>query len=789
MHRSLSFEIKFIPMPATRRRLGPLGLGLVLLNLPLALCQTAGSIKVVGETLVSAMMMMVGNEEKVYILDKVEGNPTQINGHPAWAVEWDIATSTATTMDMSTNTFCSSGMHLPNGSFATFGGNSAVTTLGKGASPFDPTYGDYDGQLAIRILNPCTQTGQCQWFDNSSTLAMQRKRWYSGAEALADGSVAIIGGFVNGGYINRNFPNTDPAFEGGAAEPTYEFFPANGRQPQQMQFMLDTSGLNAYAHTFLMPSGKMFVQANLSTILWDYNANQETQLPPMPNNVVRVYPASGAVAMLPLTPANNYTPTIIFCGGSDIPADAYGSYSGPQINVWEESASQDCQRITPEPTDGSQPAYIADDNMLEPRTMGQFIILPDGTLLVVNGGTNGTAGYGQATGQTPNFNDLPFDESFATGPVFTPALYNPNAPAGQRWSNKGFQASTIPRLYHSSAVLLPDASVLIAGSNPNIDYNNTAFYPTEYRAEVFYPPYFSASTRPKPSGVPSNLTYGGPSFDLTIDPSGYTGDANQAAKNTTVVLIRQGFTTHAMNMGQRMLQLNNTFTVSDNGTITLHVSQVPPNPNILTPGPVFLYVVVNGIPSTGKHLIVGSGNIEQQQMLTVSALPPSVTSTKSIQGGGKGSANDNAQGSSSGSHLSKGIIIVIAVGGVVILGVAGTIIGICISRRKSKKGFNAPDAPAAAAFGRGGPAMGGPPIPAYMDNHYDSAATRYGERPSMASESSFIPLKQYNESSVWTPGNPAAMESSASFGGGETAPYRDYDPYAQHSQYSTSSRR
>lgn len=157
-------------------------------------------------------------------------------------------------------------MHLPNGSFATFGGNSAVTTLGATApTGFDSLYGDYDGQLAIRILNPCTQTGQCQWFDNSSTLAMQKKRWYSAAESLADGSVAIIGGFVNGGYVNRNFPNNDPATEGGAAEPTYEFYPANGRAPQVMQFMIDTSGLNAYAHTFLMPSGKMFLQANLST--------------------------------------------------------------------------------------------------------------------------------------------------------------------------------------------------------------------------------------------------------------------------------------------------------------------------------------------------------------------------------------------------------------------------------------------------------------------------------------------------------------------------------------------
>jgi hypothetical protein len=38
--------------------------------------------------------MWLGNTKKVYILDKVENNPIQINGkygtHPAWAVEYDM---------------------------------------------------------------------------------------------------------------------------------------------------------------------------------------------------------------------------------------------------------------------------------------------------------------------------------------------------------------------------------------------------------------------------------------------------------------------------------------------------------------------------------------------------------------------------------------------------------------------------------------------------------------------------------------------------------------------------
>lgn len=643
----------------------------------LASAQQAGSFAQVGNTQVSAMMMFLGNEEKIYILDKTEGNAAQINGHPAWGSVWDINSHSAVVMEVLTNTFCASGMHLPNGSYATFGGNGAIGPGGNigsvknsaGSGAYDATYEDYDGTKSIRILNPCTSSddltsAECQWFDNPAVLSMQKQRWYSAAEALGDGTIALIGGFVNGGYINRNTPNTDPEYEGGAAEPTYEFYPSRGTATV-MQFMITTSGLNSYAHTYLMPSGNMLIQANVSTILWNPDTNTEITLPNMPNNVARVYPASGAVAMLPLTPANNYTPTVLFCGGTDMPDEYWGNYSFPNYNTWTYPASADCQRITPEPMDGSTPVYIQDDNMLEGRTMGQFITLPDGTLLVVNGGQNGTAGYAQATGLTPSLGFMPFGESLASGPVGTPAIYNPNMPAGSRWSNAGLGTTNIARLYHSSAILLPDASVMIAGSNPNIDVNLSTIYPTTYTAEIFYPPYYSASVRPTFSGAPSTLSYGGSYFNLTVPASAYSGSANAAAANTTVILSRGGFTTHAMNMGQRHLQLNSTYAVNSDGSITLYVSQVPPNPNILTPGPALMFVVIDGIPSNGTMVIVGNGQVGTQPTQAVADLPVS-SQNSNVQGsgGGSGTTTNNASGN---SHT--GTIIGVVIGAIAVIGI------------------------------------------------------------------------------------------------------------------------
>ncbi|KAK7062638.1 hypothetical protein VNI00_000126 [Paramarasmius palmivorus] len=658
----------------------------------------AGSFEDAGDTLVSGMMLFVGNNDKVYILDKAESNKAQINGHSAWGAVWqlnyferDINTRQAETMDVRTNVFCAAGMHLPNGSFVTFGGNSAIgpgdTPSSDGKGDFDARLGVWDGRKAIRILNPCTNaddfaSSRCQWYDDPSVLSMQKQRWYAAAEPLGDGTITLIGGFKNGGYINRDVPNRDP-FDGGA-EPTYEFFPSGGREAQIMQFMGNTSGLNAYAHTYLMPSGKMLVQANFSTMLWDPETNIETNLPDMPDRVIRVYPASGAVAMLPLTPSNGWNPTVLFCGGNDLPDEAWGNYSFPMVNTWEHPASKDCQRLTPEPTDGSLPEYEKDDDMIEGRTMGQFIILPTGHLLVVNGGLNGTAGYSKATGETFLYGDMPFGMSLASGPVGTPAIYDPEAAPGQRWSNDGLQTSNIARLYHSSAILLPDASVLIAGSNPNIDVNETTIFPTEYKAEIFYPPYFSATTRPRSSGIPDTLSYGGGYFNITIPADSFSGLSNDAAEKTHVAVIRPGWTTHAMNMGQRYLQLNNTYTVDKSGSLTLHVSQMPPNSNIFQPGPAWVYVVMNGIPSNGTFVIVGTGKVERQPLSDPSPLPASIR-VDTARGTGDGSPGGSSNSDKVTSSLSTGALVGIIAGAVVGLCLLGALVRIVIAKRRRSR--------------------------------------------------------------------------------------------------------
>ncbi|KAL1408773.1 hypothetical protein Q8F55_005586 [Vanrija albida] len=569
--------------------------------------QKALTFEPAGDAGISAQMMFLGSKTKVYILDKTENNPTQINGkygtHPAWAVEYDINTQQVRTMDVFSNTFCACGAVMANGTWAVFGGNQPVTTGGVATNQL-AAYSDMTGGTAIRMLTP-SDDGQSEYVqgevtlditkDTGGYLQMTGKRWYPTVETLPDGSLIVIGGDKNGGYVNT----------AGQDNPTYEFFPPNSQGAVHLQLLSDTLPINLYPLVWLMPSGQLFIQSGAKSYLYDYNSQQTTNLPDMPY-AARVYPASAATAMLPLTPENNYDPTILFCGGSNV--TQWGNDGGPGYNVTAMPADASCVRFAPNQP-GAQ--YENDDWMMEGRSMGQFVILPDDTFFHVNGVAMGTAGYGDQK--------YSVGESFGQDPIYMPTIYNPNAPAGARWNRTGLSPSPNERMYHSTAVLLPDGSVLISGSNPNADFTNNQWR-SRTDVERWYPWYYD-NTRPTYTGRPESLSYGGNYFNLTLDTTDET-----AVNNTKVVILRGGFNTHAIAFGQRSLHLKTSYTIDRNSnTATLHVSQMPGTngPNIFQPGPALIFVVQNGVPSEGEFVMIGTGELGTQPTAANQELPAS----------------------------------------------------------------------------------------------------------------------------------------------------------------------
>lgn len=441
------------------------------------------------------------------------------------------------------------------------------------------------------MLTPC-EDESCDWFLSPDQIS---QRWYPTLETLEDGSIIIISGCTQGGYVN----------DASQTNPTYEFFPSRGG-PIVSPILQRTLPANLYPLTWLLPSGNLLIQSNWETALLDLNTNIETPIDNIPD-AVRTYPASAASIMLPLTPANNWTATILFCGGSNV---APTQWTDPNFIPPQYPASSSCVRITPD----NSTSYIEDDPMLLPHTMSSFVALADGTLLNINGGQLGTAGYGNQS--------WAIGHSYGDDPIMTPALYDPSLPAGQRWSSANLSASTVPRLYHSSVTLLPDGSLFVSGSNPNPDYTvgPDVLYPTEYRTEQFYPSYYN-ERRPQPQGLLSQYSYGGPSFIVSLSSADLFGDVENV-KTAKVVIIRTGFATHCINFGQRYVQLASSYTgYQANNSAILQVNQLPPNPAIIAPGPALVFVVVNGVPSIGLSVMLGSGQIGQQTLLPAGSLP------------------------------------------------------------------------------------------------------------------------------------------------------------------------
>ena len=158
-------------------------------------------------------------------------------------------------------------------------------------------------------------------------------------------------------------------------------------------------------------------------------------------------------------------------------------------------------------------------------------------------------------------------------------------------------ANAFPRLYHSNALLLPDATVLLNGGDPQ-----RGNY--EHRQEIYSPAYLfnsdgSPANRPTISSVnPGAVRYGSTFQVFTAD----AGDISSAA------LIRPGSPTHAFDQEQRFVGLSYT---ADSGVLNV---TAPPNGNIAPPGYYMLFILNSaGVPSIATFVQLSASRISPRR--------------------------------------------------------------------------------------------------------------------------------------------------------------------------------
>lgn len=583
-----------------------------------------GSFKIVGDSGVPAMHAALMPNGRVVFLDKVE-NYTRLklaDGYFAYSSEYDPATNEVVPLSYKTNAFCAGGAFLANGTLLAVGGNGNLSWL-------DPTV--MDGWRGIRYLTRSASDNSsngANWVEPGNQL--DTARWYPSVQTLPDGTIFVASGSLNG---------LDPA-QHANNNPTYEILDQNGITQGQsipMEILVKSQPYYMYPFIHLLPDGNLFIFVSKSSEIFNFSSNTTIQsLPDLPGEY-RTYPNTGTSVLLPLSSSNNWSAEILICGGG-----AYQDLTSP--------TDASCGRITPLSSSSSSsnnnnktPTWEL-DSLPQGRTMLDNILLPDGTILFLNGAHIGSQGFG-----------------LADDPLLQVLIYEPFAPLGRRWTTGA--NSTIPRLYHSIAMLLLDGSVLVAGSNPNEmpvvedDRSSSSdggkFFQTEFRTERYFPLYFSSdsdsgsgsdSDSSRPGNVLlstlelySNYSEFQISFQLPPTAAAVVASASAAEeevdenenKNNTkppppkiqISLHHNGFITHSLHMNQRMLFLDFTDVSSSSShekktqnlpqKKTLRV-RMPPTPNLAPPGPYVVYVVVNGVPAVGQMVMVRTGTEDDE---------------------------------------------------------------------------------------------------------------------------------------------------------------------------------
>ncbi|KAM3341710.1 aldehyde oxidase GLOX1-like [Capsicum galapagoense] len=503
---------------------------------------------------ISAMHMQLLNNDRVIMYDRTDFGASNISlpdgkcrNNPndltlkvdctAHSVEYDVSTNSVRPLMVQTDVWCSSGSATSDGSLVQTGGFN-------------------DGENVVRVFKPCSgKTSTCDWKEIGSALI--QSRWYATNHLLPDGRQIIVGG--------------RDAFN-------YEFYPktASTNNLFGLPFLQQTNDPreenNLYPFVFLNVDGNLFIFANNRAVLLDYMTNTIVKTyPQITGGDPRNYPSTGSAVLLPLNmQEETIRAEVLVCGGTK-----KGSYLRAQRGKFL-GALNTCGRIT---ITDPNPKWIMETMPLA-RTMGDMVILPNSDVLIVNGAGAGTAGW-----------------ELGRSPVLSPVIYRPDDSLGSRFEVQN--PGTIPRMYHSTTVLLRDGRVLVGGSNPHGFYNFTGvLFPTELSLEAFSPSYLdsgSANSRPR---IISPASQRKVKYGERIDIR-FTIRGSLKRDLVKVTMVAPAFNTHSNTMNQRMLTLSGG-KVTGVGISTYKINSIFPNSkNLAPPGYYMLFVVHQDIPSEG----------------------------------------------------------------------------------------------------------------------------------------------------------------------------------------------
>ena len=475
--------------------------------------------------------------------------------------------------------FCTDLVFLANGDVLITGGTDYYAEPAAG----DTGYGvvELEGTKSARIFDADGES-----FSQSGDMAYGR--WYPTLVTLGNGKVFVASGvtkLMKTAYADR------PSDSGTNVKQTETYNPKTGKWTVNGPDA--ERSLPLYPRMSLLPNGDVFYGAggqvfnpngqSYDEALWNIAASYDPKtkswtdlgIPALGASATPGFRGSAFQAMLRMKPDKDgkYT-TVEYLQAGGVAGTTPGAYVAiDDSRILRVDASEDTPVLETETT----------ERLNAPRWYGSGITLPDGKVFAVNG-----ADRDEVVGPGTGF------------PVTVSELFDPKT---KSWTQVAEQSN--PRTYHNSALLLPDARVLVGGHAPistGYGANGTlpgGFSPNEGRDpsfEIYEPPYLHYGVkRPAIADAPAKLRHG-KTFTVTVRNA-------KAKRISSVVLARNTATTHITDADQRMIELpvvkrrGNTLTVA-----------APPNGNVAPAGPYMLFVnkasKQGEVPSVSAQLFV-----------------------------------------------------------------------------------------------------------------------------------------------------------------------------------------
>jgi hypothetical protein len=357
---------------------------------------------------------------------------------------------------------------------------------------------------------------------------MSVARWYPTATVLGSGKVFV---FAGDSIVDFGLPYSPSYFKEASQNSLPEVYDPSTNTWQDLTGAKLSTPL--YPYLFQLSDGRILdAGPDLTTRVIDPTT--------WTWSTIGTSPFDGGSAVM-------YLPDKIMKSGSYANPDYYGTYA---YNTTANTAVLDMTQPSP--------SWRSTAPMNYPRAYQNLTLLPDGTVLASGGETSS-------------------DGTDLSKAVLPAEIWNPTT---ETW--KVVASLTTGREYHSTALLLPDGRVLMAGGG-QLPGRATNIY----SGEIYSPPYLFKGTRPTITSAPSTIQYGANFTVVTPD----------AASIQKVALIRTPSVTHAFDQNQRYIPL--TFT-QGSGQLTV---QAPSNNNTAPPGYYMLWILnANGVPSVSTFV-------------------------------------------------------------------------------------------------------------------------------------------------------------------------------------------